>query len=192
MVLPSQRHSEMGWAGEVLLLSRCWEHQHGLCWSTWAFWRAAAYTGLADAEKAWIFSWCKTQLCTSCVHLLRSSCYPWKYKKHGTKIGPQLFRWLFRQEPFELSAAASLLNVPICGTWSHPTLNELQGECQMHLFGLGWIFFCISDKWKEGCVSDTWRNVNTVMLPVVGGILLLWWSVFLNHYFNKMPFLCRQ
>lgn len=35
-------------------------------------------------------------------------------------------------------------------------------------------FFCISDKWKEGCVSDTCRNVNAVMLPVVGGMLLLW------------------
>lgn len=35
-------------------------------------------------------------------------------------------------------------------------------------------FFCISDKWKEGCVSDACRNVNAVMLPVVGGILLLW------------------
>lgn len=35
-------------------------------------------------------------------------------------------------------------------------------------------FFCISDKWKEGCVTDVCRRVNTVMLPVVGGILLLW------------------
>lgn len=43
----------------------------------------------------------------------------------------------------------------------------------MHSFGLGWIF-CISDKWKEDCVSDACRNVNAVLLPVVGGILLLW------------------
>lgn len=65
------------------------------------------------------------------------------------------------------------IKCPHYGIWSHLTLNELQGECQMHSLGLGWIF-CISDKWKEDCVSDACRNVNAVMLPVVGGILLLW------------------
>lgn len=129
--------------------------------------------------------WCKTQLYTSCVHLLRSSCYPWKYKKLGIKIGPQSFRWLFVQEPFELSAVASLSHL-----WNLVLYNfEWASRGMPDAFI--WIrvdFFCISDKWKEGCVSDACRNVNAVMLPVVGGILLLWWSVFLNHYF-KMPFL---
>lgn len=29
---------------------------------------------------------------------------------------------------------------PHHGTWSHLTWNELQEECRMNLFGLGWIF----------------------------------------------------
>lgn len=89
-------------------------------------------------------------------------------------MSPCSFRCRFVQEPSELLALSSLLNVPICGTRSDQTLNKLRVGCQMHLFGLGWGFFGISDKWKEGCVSDTCRNVNAVMLPVVGGILLLW------------------
>lgn len=105
------------------------------------------------------------------------------------KDWPSVIRVIILAGALRAVSSGFPVKCPHRGTWSHPTLNKLQGEFQMHLFGLEWIFFCISDRWKEGYVSDACRNVNAVMLPVVGGILLLWWSVFLNHYF-KMPFLC--
>lgn len=53
------------------------------------------------------------------------------------------------QEPSELLALSSLLNVPICGTWSDQTLNKLRVGCQTCLFGLGWDFLVLVTNGKR-------------------------------------------
>lgn len=89
------------------------------------------------------------------------------------KDWPLFIQVLARTGAHRAASSASLLNVPIYGTWSDPALNKVQVGCQMCV----WIsvgFLCISDKWKVSCVADACRKVNTMMLPVAGDMLLLW------------------